>query len=105
MALVSTMTVAAIPVPMGPPVTGIPHPVVAVEVPPAPVEEPPALVAIPPVPFQPVMVAPLGLALDPHPDMKTAVSSTGPAKQVRKTVGDGRLLLIRISMRWVIRGP
>jgi len=97
-----TVTVAVVPVPEGPPVTGVPHsgvagvPVVPPEallvphtpvvVPPALVEDPPVppvvppeLVATPPVPLPPV--ASPGLAPEPHPGVRAAMSSTGPAKR------------------------
>jgi hypothetical protein len=112
-----TVAVAAVPVPAGPPVTGVPHPRIVgkvappaleappwlVEEPPAPVEDPPALAlppvlaAIPPVPLPPVTLGPPELVLDPQPDVKAAVSSTAPTRRQRLTVDDGFLMFMKVS--------
>jgi hypothetical protein len=112
----STVTAAAVPVPVGPPVAGVPHPSIvgkvpppALEIPPAPVDDPPApvedppalveppvLVAIPPVPLPPA--PPPELVLDPQPDVKATVSSAAPARTERERVDDRLLLFMKISL-------
>ena len=61
----STVTVAAVPVPVGPPVTGVPHPMMEGCPPPEPVEDPPDPDADPP---EPVEAPPDPVEEPPEPD-------------------------------------
>jgi hypothetical protein len=71
--------------------------------PPATLVVPPATLVVPPATLV-VPAPPAGLAPEPeHPAVNAAVSSTNPAKRQRKTVDNGLLLFMKISLR-SIRG-